>query len=313
MKSFRIGHYTDLKKGTGCTVIICPDGTKASAHARGVSPGTREFALLSPFRKVEEIHALFLTGGSAFGIDAAAGVMQFLFESGKGYKTTFQKIPIVPAAVIYDLLVLDSSAFPKAEDAYAACKSAKHKEQSQGTIGAGTGATVGKWAGLQHMMKGGVGIAEEKLNDVWVRCLSIVNPVGDVVDQEQRILAGAQHKGKFLASKDPNIRWKSPLVGFAQNTILSVLMINVDFDKSQLHYLAERTHNGIVRSVIPAHTSFDGDIVFALTTGESKSNIDLVAEIGSEVTRKSILNSVFHATSIDKIPSFKDLSTNQIC
>lgn len=312
MKSFRIGHYTDQKKGTGCTVIICPDGTRASAHARGVSPGTREFALLDPFRKVEEIHALLLTGGSAFGIDAAAGVMQFLFERGMGYKTAFQKIPIVPVAVIYDLSVLDASAFPKANNAYAACESAKSKEQRQGTIGAGTGATVGKWAGLQYMMKGGVGIAEEKVNDVWVRCLSIVNPVGDVVDRENRIVAGAQRNGEFLASKEPKIRWERPMTGFAPNTILCALMTNVDFDKSQLHYLAERAHNGIVRSVIPAHTSFDGDIVFALTTAECQSNLDLVAEMGAEVTRRSILNSVLRATSIDNIPDIKDLPTNQI-
>ena len=312
MNNFRVGHYSDLQRGTGCTVIICPEGTKASAYARGVSPGTREYALLSPFRKVEEIHGLLLTGGSAFGLDAAAGIMQYLYENRKGYLTTFGRIPIVPGAVIFDLPVGDSTAYPKPENAYLACKNAISHNKDQGTIGAGTGASVGKWAGLEYKMKGGIGIANIKNNNVWVNSLSVVNSVGDVVNRSGEIIAGAQKKGKFLGALDHKIYWKRPEVGLGENTVLVTIMTNAELQKINLHYIAERTHNGIVSAIKPAHTTFDGDIVFTLTTGGKTINLDALAEMCIEATRLSIINAVTYATSINNVPSVKSLNPKNV-
>ncbi len=303
MKHFKIGHYTDKKRGTGCTVILCPDRTRASAHARGISPGTREFALLSPFRKVEEIHGLLLTGGSAFGLDAAAGVMQFLRESGRGYRTPYARIPIVPAAVIFDLPVVDSNAFPLPEQSYEACRTAVQSNEAQGTVGAGTGATVGKWAGIENSMKGGIGQVRLELDGLWIHSLAVVNPVGDVINEKGEIIAGARQDGSFIAEKDSMLRWKLFRQDPGQNTVLVAIMTNAELTKAQLYYLAERSHNGIVRSVTPAHTSFDGDIVFTMTTGGVEAPIDFVTEMAIETIRQSIIQSVLHAESLGGIPS----------
>lgn len=306
MTSFKIGHFTNLDSGTGCTAILCPDGNKASAHARGISPGTREYALLSPYRKMEGIHALLLTGGSAFGLDAAAGVMRFLSERGIGYDTPYKKIPIVPAAVIFDLPVIDSQIFPTPDDAYHACQKAKAGNKEQGTIGAGTGATVGKWAGIEYSMKGGIGLAELRDGDLIVETLSVVNPVGDVLEQKGQIIAGACQDGKFLAQKDRTTPWVTPGFDLNDNTILGAVMTNAILSKQQLFYLAERCHNGIVRSVKPAHTSYDGDIIFTLSTPEIAAKIDLITEMAIEAMSQSIINGVMQATSLGGIPSVND-------
>ena len=288
-------------------MILCPDENKASAHARGVSPGTREYALLSPYRKMEGIHALLLTGGSAFGLDAAGGVMRFLSERGIGYDTPYRKIPIVPAAVIFDLPVIDSQIFPTADDAYRACQNAKGGTKKQGTIGAGTGATVGKWAGIEYSMKGGVGFAQLRDGDLIVEALVVVNPVGDVLDQKGQIIAGARQDGKFLGSEKLTKSWITPTFDLEGNTILGAVMTNAVLSKQQLFYLAERCHNGIVRSVKPAHTSYDGDIVFTLSTPEIDVKIDLISEMAIEAMSQSIINGVMQATSLGGISAVNDL------
>ena len=302
-RKFKIGHYTNREKGSGCTVILCPENTRGSAHARGISPGTREYALLSPYRKMEEIHALFLTGGSAFGLDAAAGVMQYLSERGIGYFTPYRRIPIVPAAVIFDLPVIDSQYYPASENAYQACQNAKVENKEQGSVGAGTGATVGKWAGSEYIMKGGIGISQQRLGDLNVEALTVVNPVGDVVDETHRILAGAKKDGTFLAEKELQTRWISPTFNLGSQTILGVVMTNALLTKQQLFYVAERAHNGIVRAVVPAHTSFDGDIIFALSTREVENKIDLITEMAIEAVRHSIVNAVLQASTLGGIPA----------
>ncbi len=269
----------------------------------GSSPGTREFALLSPFRKVEEVNAIFLTGGSAFGLDAAAGVMRYLAEKNQGYETPLRKIPIVPAAVIYDLSVGDAHAYPTPEDAYQACLEARSDIRQQGTVGAGTGATVGKWAGLQYAMKSGIGMATYSIDELWVEVLAVVNPVGDIVEADGTIIAGAQHSGKFLAQNDPYRRWKTDGLSFGQNTILIVMMTNARLSKIQLYYVAERAHNGIVRAVIPAHTTYDGDVVFALSQPQVECHLDLLTEIAVEMIRQSIIQAVRSARPLGGIPA----------
>lgn len=302
MKEFKIGHFTNLERGTGCTVILCPEGSKGSGVVRGAAPATREYALLDPRRKVEEIHALFLTGGSAFGLDAAAGVMRYLAERGIGYPTTFGKIPIVPAAVIYDLYTRDASAFPTAEDAYQACRDARSGNTVQGNVGAGTGATVGKWAGLEFQMKGGLGISRIDYRDWYVQALVVANPVGDVLDPEGNIIAGAQRDGKFLAQDDPRVRWAPPEVGFGENTVLAAVMTNAKLSKLQLHVLAERAHNGIARTVVPAHTGYDGDIIFSLCTGEVAGDPDFLSEMAVTAVQEAIVNGVKSAETLAGIP-----------
>lgn len=307
MESFKVGHYSDIKGGTGCTVILCPSGTKASAYARGVSPGTREFALLSPFRKVEYINAVFLSGGSAFGLDATAGVMRYLAELDIGYPTTLRPIPIVPSAVIYDLPMIDATAFPRPEDAYKACMNAVILSPQGGNVGAGTGATVGKWAGIEYMMKGGVGYAKLDFDEISVTSLAVVNSVGDIINSNGKIISGAQDGKRFLARNKSHF-YQHPLkVGLGENTVLIAIMLNVNVSKLELYYLAERAHNGIVKSVNPAHTTYDGDIIFTLTNGNLKADIDLLTEMAIETTRKSILNSVQEAEELGGVPAIKNL------
>jgi L-aminopeptidase/D-esterase-like protein len=255
---------------------------------------------------MEGINALLLTGGSAFGLDAAAGVMKFLSERSLGYDTPYRKIPIVPAAVIFDLPAVDSEAFPTAENAYQACLNAKVGNKEQGSIGAGTGATIGKWAGIEYIMKGGVGFAQLQDGKLEVEALSVVNPVGDVIDQSGQIIAGARKFGTFLASEELSKSWVTPKFDLERNTILGAVMTNADLSKQQLYYLAERSHNGIVRAVMPAHTSYDGDIIFTLSKPEVDVKIDLVTEMAIEAVRRSIINGVTRATSLGSIPALND-------
>jgi L-aminopeptidase/D-esterase-like protein len=307
VSSFKIGHYTDLNRGTGCTVILCPEDTRASGYARGVSPGTREFALLSPFRKVEQINALFLTGGSAFGLDAAAGIMRYLSEKNIGYHTVLRPIPIVPAAVIYDLPVLDVKAFPGSDDAYSACNHASEFPTDQGNIGAGTGATIGKWAGVEYMMKGGLGYSIIQYDMIKVMAVSVVNAVGDVIDSNGKILAGAYSEDRFLAEQNPKSRWRTRNPGLGENTVLVALIFNCQLSKLELYYLSERAHNGIVRTIAPAHTRYDGDIVFSMSKGPVIVDLDLLTEIAVEATQQSIITAVKEAEQLGGIKAYKNI------
>jgi L-aminopeptidase/D-esterase-like protein len=311
-KFFRIGHYTDIKNVTGCTVILCPPKVIASCYICGSSPGTREIALLAPERKIESIHALFLTGGSAFGLNAAGGVVQYLEEKNIGYDTSFIKVPLVPAAVIYDMNIGSNTIRPSAENAYQACKNADEDFSEEGSIGAGTGATIGKWNGLTRSMKGGLGISEIKSGNAWVRAISIVNSVGDIVDEYARIIAGAHdEKGKFFAQEDRTVRWGKPQVGFAENTVLSALLTNVIISKLDAYNLARRAQNGLARAINPACTSYDGDIIFALSQREVELHFEVLCEMAAEAIRKSIISGARKARSLGGIPSILAVSEFQ--
>src|SRR5512139_3755088 len=196
---FKVGHYTDPGNMTGCTVILCPPDTRASAEVRGNSPGSRELALLAPEKSMQEVHAILLTGGSAFGLAAADGVMQWLSEHDRGYQTPWVKVPIVPAAVVFDLNVGSSAVRPGPAEGRKSCDAATSDRVEEGNVGAGTGATVGKWAGMETWMKGGIGTAARKVGSLTVAALAVVNAVGDVLGENGAILAGARKKGRFLA------------------------------------------------------------------------------------------------------------------
>lgn len=296
---FKIGHYTDLDNITGCTVILCPEATVASCHIGGSSPGSRELALLAPDKKMETIHALLLTGGSAFGLNAAAGVMKYLEEKGIGYDTPFTRVPIVPAAVVYDLNIGSSSVRPAAEDAYLACRKANTDFSLQGCVGAGTGATVGKWAGIKSGMKSGIGVHEIRNGEAWVRAVSVVNAVGDIIGHDGNIIAGALHSdGHFLADAPAGQRWFSPQTGFGQNTVLCVILTNIHLTKMQAFIMSRRGQNGLARAIIPASTGYDGDVIFCLSKGEVETDPEVACEMGAAAIRNSILESVLRAGSL---------------
>jgi L-aminopeptidase/D-esterase-like protein len=299
---FKIGHYSDTENATGCTVILCPDGNTASCYISGSAPGSRELALLAPERKIQSIHGLLLTGGSAFGLNATAGVMQYLEEQNIGYDTSFARIPIIPAAVIYDLNVGSAQIRPVQENAYAACKNAALNNNVQGSIGAGTGATVGKWAGMDHCMKGGLGLASIKLKDVVVAALCVVNPVGDVIDKNGGIVAGAvDNAGRFLATQDAHAHWHVPQGGMQENTVLCAILTNAQLDKGQVFNLAKRGQNGIARAVDPASTSFDGDVIFAIASNAVTCDLEYIYQAGAEAVRQAIINGVKNARTIANI------------
>lgn len=309
LDTFKIGHYTNLERVTGCTVIIPPRGNVASAAARGASPGSREYALLSPKRKISEIHALVLTGGSAFGLNCAHGVMMGLFESGVGYQTNFGLVPIVPAAVIFDKNLGDSNAFPNEQNARDALKEAVYGNRAMGNIGAGTGATVGKWKGMDSALKGGLGIAEKQYGKLKVTAMTVVNAVGDVLGTDGNILAGAADaSGEFLAKHDPLIRWENTKIGLAENTILSVIMTNAIMTKQQAHSGAEHAHHGIARRIEPSHTSYDGDISFVISSGQELVKMDLLNSLIVNAVEDSILAAINSAESIAGVRSLKDLT-----
>ena len=307
INTFRIGHYTDRENITGSTVILCPPNTVASCHIFGSAPGSRELALLDPSRKINSINALLLTGGSAFGLDAAGGVVQYLEENNIGYETHFGVVPIVPAAVIYDLNIGNSKIRPISENAYQACQIAGQDFDSQGSIGAGTGATVGKWSGIDNAMKGGLGISSIKLDDIFVSAISIVNTVGDIVDGNGEIIAGAiDKKGNFFAKGDATKRWNPPEVGFSENTLLSVILTNANLTKLEANILSKRAQNGVARAVIPASTSYDGDVIFTLACGVNRKDPDTIYEMAAEAVRRSIISGVQNAESLGGIRALKE-------
>lgn len=256
---FLVGHWTDSVGKTGCTVILCPPGgALASASFLGPSPGTREGVLLAPEKKVERVHALLLTGGSAFGLAAASGVVRFLEERGIGHPTPAAKVPLVPAAVIYDLLSGDPKARPTEESGYAAALNASDAPVEVGLVGAGTGATAGKYLGPEFSAPGGLGSSLTSRAAVTVGCIAVVNPIGDVVGPRGEVLAGPGVGVGHRASED------TPEVA---NTTLLALALEHAITKAEARRLADAAQTALARVIRPSHTPFDGDSAFVLSSG----------------------------------------------
>jgi len=303
VEGFKIGHYTDLDALTGCTVVLCPPHTRASCEVRGSSPGSRELALLAPEKKMDEIHAVLLTGGSAFGLAAADGVVKWLEEHEIGYQTPWAKVPLVPSAVVFDLNVGKNSIRPDARAGYEACRNASGSTVEEGNIGAGTGATVGKWKGIESCMKGGMGSSSIIMGNLVVGSLVVLNAVGDVLDEGGRILAGARSKeGRFYGDVDPFRAFDRGNVLEKTNTTLAVVATNAHFDKIELFRISQRMQDGFARAVHPVHTSFDGDVSFALSCGTVRADLDFVAELAASLTAKAIRRAVLASKSIQGIP-----------
>ena len=305
---FKIGHFTDIENGTGCTVIIPPEDNVTSASAKGASPGSREYALLSPKRKIAKINALVLTGGSAFGLNCAHGVMESLAAKNIGYQTNFGIVPIVPAAVIFDKNVGSHDAYPKVKDAQSAFDAAVFQNFEQGNTGAGTGASVGKWRGIDHAMKSGLGIGSAEYKNVRVTAVSVVNAAADVLDERGCILAGAvDADGSFIAEKNKFSRFDRTEAGMAENTVLTAVFTNTIISKQQAYHLAERAHFGIARRVEPSHTSYDGDIAFVISTPQEKADLDLTASMIVAAVEESVMNGVRKAETLYGLKVLRDL------
>ena len=293
-EGFSIGHWTDAIGRTGCTVILCPARTVGGCDVRGSSPGTRETALLEDAKKMEEVHALLLTGGSAFGLAAADGVMRFLEERGLGYRTPWGLVPIVPGAVVFDLNSGSSAARPGPDAGYGAAAAAARAGYGEGLVGAGTGTTVGKWGGMEYAMPGGFAVESLERGDLTVSAAAVVNALGDIVGERGDILAGARDRaGAWRSSADPLDRCGaagSPPGG--TNTVLVAVMTNGKLSKVDANRIASRAHDGMARAVRPAHTSFDGDTVFCLAAGTAGADVDCAAEMAAEATARAIRRAV---------------------
>jgi len=275
-----------------------------SVDVRGPAPGSRESALLAPEKPVAYVNAVVLSGGSAFGLATADGVMRFLSERGVGHPTPIRPIPIVPAAIVYDLFFSLGRITPDAEMGYAACQDARAGDPLQGNVGAGAGVTVGKWAGFPAAMKGGFGVAKTEVNGLEVCAAAVVNCVGDVLNEDGTVLAGARaDDGSWMVARDSFRRFpeRSP-ANWGTNTTLVVVATNADLDKVAVNRLAQRAHDGLAIAVRPAHTTHDGDTAFALATGVLKgAPFDVVANIAVSVVAEAIRNGVRHAVSVDRV------------
>ncbi len=301
----RVGHDTNVEAGTGCTVILCDPPAIGGVDVRGSAPATRETDLLRPMNLVEEVNAVLLTGGSAYGLDAASGVMRYLEEHGIGYDVGVARVPIVPAAAIYDLAFGSASIRPDAAAGYRACENATAEPVMQGNAGAGTGATVGKMAGPSFMMKGGLGSASTQLSDgTLVGTLVVVNAIGDVIDpQTQQIVAGARHPtGQgFLTSNSFG------------NTTIAVVATTASLSKEQVNKVAQMAHDGIAQAVLPAHTMFDGDVIFALALGPKSqiitnstiaaSQASMIGAAAAIALARAIVKAVRHAAELLGVPA----------
>lgn len=293
-----VGHFTDTRRPTGCTVIIARDGAVGGVDVRGAAPGTRETDLLEPGNLIEKVHAITLSGGSAWGLDAASGVMQWLEEHGIGLPVGYGLVPIVPAAVLFDLPVGDSRIRPDARAGYAACEAASTKPPLQGNVGAGAGALVGKLFGIQRAMKGGIGSASITLNGVTVGAIVACNAVGDVMHPDTgQVIAGARTadgsqrlgiRQAILAGDIP----LSPLPG--TNTTIGVVATDAVLTKAQAQRLAQVAHDGLARTIYPVHTMLDGDTMFAMGTGASGQTASMLvlATLAAEVTARAVVQAI---------------------
>ncbi len=311
----RVGHHTLSERPTGCTVILTPDGAIAGVDVRGSAPGTREVALLSPVNTVERVHAIVLTGGSAFGLDSATGVVRYLEEQDVGFDVGIAKVPIVPAAVLFDLNVGGKPNIrPGADCGYQAARTATSNLVAEGNVGAGAGATVGKSRGSNLAMKGGIGTAAIELpNGLVVAALIAVNAVGDVVDPTTGlIVAGVRSEdGKSLADVRKLLRSGALVRGRAGgNTTIGVVATNARLTKTQATKVAQMAHDGIARAIVPAHTPFDGDTIFALALGtfEDEASVSTVGALAAEVVADAILSAIENAESIPGFPAASDIT-----
>jgi len=310
---FRVGHAGDRAGCTGCTVILCPDGATAGVDIRGSASGTRELDALSPMHLVPGVHAVLLAGGSAFGLDAAGGVMRFLEERGVGFDVGVTRVPIVPAAILFDLRLGSARARPDAAMAYAACQAAVERDIPEGSVGAGTGASVGKLFGLAQAMKSGVGVARRRLgDDVRLGALAVVNAFGDVCHPDSgSLLAGARvapDRMELIDTAEAMRQGALPPGFRGENTTLAVVATNARLTKLQATKLAQVAQHGLIRAIRPVHTTLDGDLVIALASGEVAGDQNALGIAAADALAEAIVRAVTQATSLGGLPSWRDIA-----
>ncbi|MEA5077313.1 MAG: P1 family peptidase [Anaerolineaceae bacterium] len=318
----KVGHAQNFDAITGCTVVLFEKGAVAGVDQRGGAPGTRETDAIRPKHLVSKAHAIMLAGGSAYGLDTASGAMKYLEEHGIGFDTGVAKVPIVPSAILYDLALGSATIRPDAAMGYEACLNATNQAVPQGCVGAGTGAVAGTALGINQATKSGIGSASMDLGGgLIVGALIAVNPFGDVIDPKNgHILAGARtlKKGPITICKEgvfaDTLELLRSAIGKAamtfassKNTVIGVVATNAAFDREQTNFLAQMAQDGLATTIRPSHTLFDGDTLFALSTGKIKVDVNVVGAFAALVVAQAILNAVVNANSIANLPSYKDL------
>jgi L-aminopeptidase/D-esterase-like protein len=314
-EGFRIGHASDLEAVTGVTVILCPKGMIPGVDIRGSATSTRQIDSLFSRHIVPNIHGLCLAGGSAYGLEGGSGVLRYMEENGHGFGNEKVRVPIVPTAAIFDLMIGKPGIRPNAEMGYQACMNAREGNKGEGSVGAGTGATVGKFYGIEQAMKGGLGRARRSLkNGLVVHVLVVVNAYGDVRDPTSgRIIAGARKTKRGRRFADTLKLYRRgvtrPISAF-QNTILGVVITNARLDKTAASLVSRLGQAGITKCVCPAHTIYDGDIVFTLASGEIVVDPHTVGILAEEAFIEAILRAVKKSRSLGGIPSYSDMEAS---
>ncbi|MGL4914592.1 MAG: P1 family peptidase [Romboutsia sp.] len=310
VKGLKVGQVEDEKGLTGCTVVICEKGAVCGVDVRGSAPGTRETDLLDPINMIQKVHAVVLSGGSAFGLESTCGVSRYLEEKNIGFDVGVTKVPIVAGAVLFDLVVGDPKCRPDIKMGYRACEVASETELKQGNFGAGCGATVGKIKGPNYAMKGGIGSYSIKLpNGLVVSALIAVNALGDVYENGE-IIAGVldDSKTKILNTYEIMKNGVMKESFNIDNTTIGIVATNAKLTKSECKKVSQVAHNGYAKTIFPIHTPHDGDAIFTMATGEIETDITLLTSIATEVVEKSVINAIKNANTVKNIPAYKDIS-----
>lgn len=311
IEGFTLGHSEDEQGATGCTVALFEQGAVAGVDIRGGAPGTRETDLLKSENMVDRVHGILLTGGSAYGLDAATGVMEYLEEQNIGFDVGVAKVPIVPGAVLFDLPIGNPKIRPDKAMGYAAAKNAgsNHgKAVAEGTVGAGTGATVGKILGMDYAMKGGIGSYAVEIGGLKVGAIVAVNAFGDVLEQAETIAGVYDRKNQiFLHTEGVMVQgaYKEPFNG---NTTIGIVVTNGKFTKPAMNKIASMSHNGYARALYPSHTMVDGDTIFAAATGEVESDPSFVGHLAAVAVEKAIHRGIKAAKGLHGVPSYQDIT-----
>lgn len=310
IEGFRIGQTGDNKGGTGCTVIIAENGAAAGVDIRGGGPASRECELLRPFSVAPCIHALVLGGGSTFGLDASGGVLEYLEEHKIGYDMGITHVPQVCQSDIFDLTVGDFMRRPDKEMGYQACIESEKGNYRDGNYGAGCGATVGKWLGMDYCMKSGIGSAAVSIGELKLGAIVVVNSIGDIYDPDsQEIIAGLLSEDKKSFRNTEEIMYETAVVqkkDFAGNTTIGAILTNAAFDKIKLSKIASMAHNGYARCIRPVHLSLDGDSIYALSNGTVAADEDLIGTLAARVMSMAIVKAVKSAESAFGLPAYRD-------
>ena len=305
-----VGHATDRRARTGCTVVLCENDAVGGIDIRGTAAGTRQVDALRSLHLVDRVQAILLAGGSAFGLDAAGGVMRFLEERGRGFDVKVTRVPIVPTAVIFDLAFAEKGVRPNEAMGYQACLNAS-KMVEEGSVGVGTGATVGKLFGLSHATKGGVGTACFALGKILVGALVVVNAFGDVINEETgEILAGTRDPEsdlRFINTFDQIKSGRIPRGESLFNTTLGIVATNVKLTRPQATKLAQMGQNGLVKVITPIHSTYDGDVVFALSVGEEQADLNVIGSMADRAMREAVRRAIDVADGFGIVPSGREV------